>query len=267
MPGICRTALAAIAELKTEHGIACTPDEIVRLHELSRRMERPDEAGGPSLLEIPVRCGNATLWHLTVAGEIWWHECACRWWADSDLYLTASLGFAMARGREADALPAERPLAFLAVRAWFRELRVSKDELNHAILDVMARGQDSLAGECHDLAVRLIYLSGDTCPDLEKALEPILARKSAEKSLLPDWPEMLADLAVSTGTTPDYWIVQSREQVVRLYVASRRHAAAAAGLGFADDEAAASARFDAALRRQREEMVAIVAAHKKEQPA
>jgi len=255
MPGICQTALAAIYELRNEHGIACTPDEIVRLHERGRVVEDPEPGERLALLGCPVKCGHAVLYRLTVAGETWWRDMACQWWAGSDLYLTASLAFAMAHGRIPNTLPIDRPQAFRAVRAWFRGLHVTRDELNTAILEVLHDAAIDRAEELRDLSLRLLSLV-DAGSDLRSSLQPIISAADKPRNKPPDWQEMLMDLAVSTGTTPDYWAHTSREYVMHAWIRARRHELARSGFSAPDDSA--DTRQTEAIKALRQEVVAII---------
>jgi hypothetical protein len=261
MPGICQTALAAIAELQREHGIVPTPDEIVRLHALGVRVEDPEPGERLALLGCPVKCGNAVLFRLTVAGETWWRDLACQWWTGSDLYLTASLAFAMAHGRTPDALPMDRPAAFRAVRTWFRGLRVTRAEVNAAIEDVLTDATCDRAEEIHDLALRLLSLAEAGSPDLRAHMQPILDATAKKHQKPMDWDAMMLDLAVATGTTPDYWSHVSREYVVRAWIRARRHELARAGMPADGDTN--DARQTEAIKALRQEIVAIVAARGK----
>jgi len=261
MPGICQTALAAIAELRGDHGIEPTPDEIVRLHELGARVEDPDPGERLALLGCPVKCGNVVLFRITIAAEIWWREFASQWWSGSDLYLTASLGFALAHGRDPGALPMERDKAFLAVRAWFRTLAVTRDQLNAAILESIQDESWDRAEEIRAIALRIIDLTWATNPGVAEAVRPLLANPTPKRTKPPDWDEMVQDLSVATSTNPSVWLHSAREYVIRAWIRARRHELARSGMSAPDNTT--DARQTEAIRAFRLEVSRIIASRHK----
>lgn len=260
MPGICHTALAGIAELRKDYGIDPTPDEIVRLHEAGRRQEEPSPGERLALLGCPSVCGRAVLFRLTIAAEIWWRDLACTWWDGSNLWLTASLGYAMAHGRLVGHLEGlcSRDQAFSAVRAWFRGLNVSQRELDAAIEACLQDDEDDRLQELRDASQKIVELAGNRLTGLRQALAPILDAPAPARPKPTDWESLAHDLAAMTSAPPDYWLHQDRDSVLRAWVRATRHEMARAGmpgtLGIRDRQAEAIAAF-------RAEIVAIIAAH------
>jgi hypothetical protein len=238
MPGICQTALAAIAELRGEHSIEPTPDEIVRLHELGARVEDPEPGERLALLGCPVKCGNAVLFRLTITGSLWWKELACNWWVGNDTWLTASLAFAMAHGRTPGALPLLRDTAQAAVKAWYRTLTVNRAQLDAAILESLADESDDRADEIVMLSRRLIDLCGGTLPKLEEILRPFCDKQLPARNTPVDWEAIAHDLSLSTGTAPDYWLHESRQIVLRAWIRAKRIDMARTQLGSEPDNTA-----------------------------
>jgi len=254
MPGICQTALAAIYELRNEHGIDCTPDEIVRLHELGRRVEDPEPGERLALLGCPIKCGNAVLYRLTITGSLWWKELACNWWTGNDTWLTASLAFAMAHGRTLGALPMNRDAARAAVHAWYKTLTVNRAQLDAAILESLADESDDRADEIVQLSRRLIDLCGGTLPKLEELLRPFFDTQLPARNTPVDWEELAHELSLSTGTSPDYWLHESRQLVLRAWIRAKRIEMARTHLGAEPDNSAQTK----AIVAHRQEIAAIV---------
>lgn len=260
MPGICQTALAAIAELRNDHGIEATPDEIVRLHERGQRVEDPEPGERLALLGCPVKCGNAILYRLTVSAGIWWRELACKWWQGSDLWLTAALAYAMAHGRNPGGLPCDRTTAFESLRAWYRGLNVAKPELDAAIAEVLRDESDDRADEIREFCFRLLGLTGASVPGLRNVLEPVINAPLPARGTPVDWEEIAHELASMTGVSPDYWLHESREVVLRAWVRALRRDIAIARAGVPPPNTGKDAQ-EQAIKALRMEIVGIIRAH------
>lgn len=260
MPGICKTALAGIAELKRDHGIEATPDEIVRLHEAGLRQENPITTCRLALIGTPVLCGSAVLFPLTIASEIWWRDLACVWWRRSDFWLTASLGFAMAHGRVHGHFQGltVQTAARAAVRAWFRDLDARQEELDAAIGECLANArvdaESALREDCH----RLLDLAGNRLPHIRAALSPILDAPAPERPPPFDWEEIVHELCAMTSEPAAVWLHTDRDAVVRAWIRASRITRARAGGRFGDSP---QESLEQAIRDFRQVMVAIIRAH------
>jgi hypothetical protein len=260
MPGICQTALAAIAELRKDHGIEVTPDEIVRLHERGRQVEDPEPGERLALLGCPVKCGKYVLFRLTAAASIWWKELACRWWHGSELWLTAALGYAMAHGRDLKPFPADRAQAFSEVRAWYRGLNVTHLELETAIAEVLRDASDDRVDEIRELCCRLLSITGASVPGLRHVLDPLINDALPPRGKPVDWEEITHELSILTGDTVDYWMHESREVTLRAWIRAQRRAAAMPGMGVIEPNTGADSQ-SSAIKALRQEIVFIIRAH------
>ena len=264
MPGICQTALAAIAELRADHGIEVTPDEIVRLHETGLRVEDPEPGERLALLGCPVKCGNAILYRLTIAADIWWRELACKWWHGSELWLTAALAYAMTHGRDPDRLLDSRDLAFERLQAWYRGLNVTRRELDVAIAEVLRDQSDDRADEIREICFRLLSLTGESVPGLQEVLSPVINEPLPPRGKPVDWEEVAHDLAALTGVPPNYWMYESRDAVLRAWIRAMRRAtnAMSSRMLLAQPNTGHDAQAEA-IKAHRQEIVWIIRAHAK----
>ena len=266
MPGICETAKAAVDELARDHHIAATPDEVVRLHERGLRVEEPEPTERLALLGCPQPIGDGAagnLYRLTLQAEIWWRELALAWWGTSNVWTTASLAYAMSHGRQPAAsacFPDTKAAAWPLVRDWYKHLACSADELDAAIAAVLADAEADRTTEIRVLSGRLLNLAAGTIPGLRKVLEPILDAPQPDRPKPPNWQDIIDDLTVLTSTPPDYWLHQDRESIVRAWMKALRHDAAKIGMHSATDTAAD--RQTQAIKALRQEIVAIIEAHK-----
>lgn len=251
-PTLSRIAANGLRELRDEHGIEATPDEIVRLHELGKQVENPSAGERLDLIGNPVRCGNAWLWPLSVAASIWYSDRARLWFSGDIRMQELALAFAMAHGR-GDPLP-ERPRRMGLTERLLRRLLDLRDAPLH-LADLRTR-EDAVAA-VSDWASRL----GATQAELEAAIEEALGGVADEtpgpdKPPL-DWASVVRELALLTNTDPDRWTHRaSVEELVRCYSRAVAIDAARRGLRYS-----VKTDLDRASEAFRREITAIIKAH------
>ena len=163
-------AAGEIDDLRAD-GIEPTPAEIVKLSYIGWQTQRPH-----SRLEqsrgAPIPAGNVTLWPMTMHACDWYRTTGCRIGLDN-----YALAYAMAHCYEgADALDCRQRLRCkLRVTAWAATLRCTMQQLQEAMSQVIAQGED-----------------------LEMPPEP----QSSPRVSLGD---ISARLATMTGIAPDFW--------------------------------------------------------------
>jgi hypothetical protein len=149
-------------------GIQPSAEEIVRLNALAWEVESPqcrmDLSRG-----VPVECGGAWLWPLTIAAHDWFERVGSKFWRYSVKRL--ALAYAMAHGRsENGELDATGRAAATAVKAWGRRLTCREAELDEAMMQVLAQDRIDDGGEerdpdegsvsCGDLVAALTSMTG-----------------------------------------------------------------------------------------------------------
>jgi hypothetical protein len=144
----------------------------------------------------------------------------------------------MAHGRTLGALPMNRDAARAAVHAWYKTLTVNRAQLDAAILESLADESDDRADEIIMYAHRLIALCGGSLPALEESLRPICDKQLPARNTPVDWEELAHELSLSTGTSPDYWLHESRQLVLRAWIRSKRIEMARTHLGSEPDNSA-----------------------------
>ena len=129
-------AEATIKDLRNNHGIDPTPNEIVVLQMLGLRVECPGGAAPSKALGVPVAVGNLFLWPHTIGADIWW-KTAREWFDGEDLDLWVLL-YSLAHSRDAEAIRAcsskmatERILA-----EWQKTITATYDEIAWAIGEI-----------------------------------------------------------------------------------------------------------------------------------
>lgn len=132
-------ALAEIDALKAE-GVDLTPQDILRINALALRVESPS-----SLLHlsrgVPVACGGVWLWPMTIASGNWFQEIGGN--LKGTAMQTYALAYAMAYGRDEQALDYDIKSAERKVKQFAKGLRCRSAELVEAIKQVIA--QDEIA--------------------------------------------------------------------------------------------------------------------------
>jgi hypothetical protein len=142
---LCDLASAEIDALAGE-GIACTPDEILRIQWLAQQVESP--AGRMALARgAPVHVGGAVLWPLTMAAEGWMQEVNAH--TSDKIERFRVVAFAMAHARTQSALDSIAPRdAGKCAAKWAKRLACREEELAHAVSIVME--QDDNGPEVED---------------------------------------------------------------------------------------------------------------------
>lgn len=199
-PTLNRTAQAAVRELRVDHGVEPTLDEILWLHELGKVVENPIAGERLDLIGTPAKAGNVYLWPMTIMAAQWFNNRAVRWFGRSRPLLTYVLAFALAHGR-GDPLPEP------AGRGWLERLvRKLFDLRNPLCLDDLV-DRDQAFVVVRRWAARL----GCTRAELESAIDLVLpqadAVAAADTAPQPalDTEAVVNDLAVLTGTDPALW--------------------------------------------------------------
>lgn len=125
-------AAAKLIELRGL-GIEPTPDEIVWLHELGKRVADVMGEVDRDLLALPFRAGNVLLYPITIAAEIWLDGVASRCLPETAEYNNAML-YALAHGKQETAFDGlhDAPSIRAAVRTWLRTVTATRAELIHA---------------------------------------------------------------------------------------------------------------------------------------
>jgi hypothetical protein len=126
------TAKQTLDALRAE-GIVPTDADVVRINALAWDVESP-RVRRALARGTPVRCGNRTLWPLTVAAAEWYRSEGCRFAAPR-----TALAYAMANGRDESLGAASEA----DVRAWTRGTRATDAELDEAMSQVLQQGKES----------------------------------------------------------------------------------------------------------------------------
>lgn len=122
---LCDQAAEEIAQLRAEC-IHVTDADVVELNDIALRLVA-GEVGQDLARGRPVRCGNVTLWPLTLAGAAWYGSIGCR---IGDGY--AALAYAMAEG----STEAIDTATAREVRRWHRLVRATDAQLRAAVAEV-----------------------------------------------------------------------------------------------------------------------------------
>ena len=252
-PLLSRIAANDIRELSRTHGIVCTPEEIIRLHLAGQEVECPGGGDRLDLIGIPVRCGNAWLFRMSVMGSIWWTDLAWPWFRDSNLMATYALAFCLAHGRGAtfdlDGKPCtlrdlrDRRAAADAIKAWAGAITCTLGEVEDAI-DRVLPPSDAPRPRCPACGQDL----PDTTDRDAAAIRPT------------DWEGIVHEIAAATGTDPEYWISRtSQDAVIRAWYRARQLMAAKCNQ---PADTAAPDSLAAAIRHERAVVAAIVQDHR-----
>jgi len=214
-PQLSRIAEAGIQELRRDHGIEPTLDEIIWLHELGKAQEAAGRIDG--ILEGPAQAGNAFLWPMTIMAAQWFRNNANKWFGTSPLFTMYALAFALAHGR-GQALPDTTK------RSW-------SERIVRRMLDI--RDQRTLADlqdrvEAIDAINAWINTAGATKPEIEAAIDFLLPKQetiSDEKRNDPptqpgvNYDDIIHELAALSGTDPEYWRSRtSKDATIRAYI-------------------------------------------------
>ena len=186
---LCDLAEDELNALEAE-GIRPTAQDILAVQALALEA-MGDFDDGLRLHGAPVAIGGVVLWPLTIAGCIWRDEVEARLDADDYSARLFILAYALAHGRDKDALNVYGREALKAVWRWARGLRCGLADLVAAVNDVMADKPRVVSDESKD---------------------------DADKSA----PAEIAEMAMAIfGTDPDIWRYQlGLEEVIAVI---RRH--------------------------------------------
>ncbi len=134
-------AQAEIDALAIEGVTDLTPAEIVEINSLAREFDNPAVARSLSR-GVPVECGGAWLWPMTIRAAEWFDRVGCNLARQSDR--EAAVGYAMTYGRtEGLELAVTLADAPRAVRAWLAGLRCTMDEYRLAVAEVLDQAADT----------------------------------------------------------------------------------------------------------------------------
>jgi hypothetical protein len=159
-------------------GIAPTFEEIIWLNELGLAAEEPGGEVCQAMRGEPVRCGNVTLWPLTVGAHGWFYDRAIEHYETED-GITIALAFALANSRE--------PSAFQSLLTQ-SEIR---DEVNAWAFRCGATIAELRSG------INRAYPTRD---------EPHpLPGPNGQDDRKPDRVRIIAELVVGTGLPSEYW--------------------------------------------------------------
>jgi len=142
---LCDLARAEIESLVGE-GIACTPDEVLRIQWLAQQVETP--AARMALARgNPVHVGGAVLWPLTMAADQWWRAAAP--YATTNKEKIAVAAYAMAHCRAMDGLEAVSPDRAVSVAGrWMKGLHCRPEEVVEAV--ALVQDQDAAEPDIND---------------------------------------------------------------------------------------------------------------------
>lgn len=241
-------AQTEISKLKA-HGVeGLTYDEVAALQDAAWAVDRAAKKEGvPGLVTRAVAlCGRrdgrqCVLWPLTIAAEDALARVSEWYDADDAKGSVAAVAWAMAHGRDVDALrekTVSRSVFRAAVKEWLRELGVSWAELGGAVEAVMAA--DSLPvyrldRDAFERVRRFAQAAGEA--DLAQAVEALQAKleEQTRRELAPargnqSWGAMTATLAALTGVSPERWAVSPTADAVDAYAALMDYEAIKAGV-------------------------------------
>ena len=189
-PKLSRLAQDTIAALARD-GIVCDPDEVLWINAVAEQATRKSRCDITAFLDLPVICGNAALYPLSIGAREWLRE-RYDWFAVDDGLFQLAEAYAMAHGRQPDKLPVTGRLKTTwTILRWARSLNVSTDELSRAM--------DACIG-------------GDDMVDIPTPKEEREAKEGAVKKATADYGDIIATLAhFYPGHTLAYWLWEISE--------------------------------------------------------
>lgn len=262
-----RHARNAVSELARAGVDDLTADEIVRLHVLGEAFDRAT-AETETVSSPPVRVGDMTLWPLTCAAEDWLDE-AETWFDERPVARFWALPLAMVHAREPSWFQhhaADPDAALVAIHALHQSIAATDDEVFEAVRRVFRLRESVDREEARAALLAWTDWAERTDPAgnwQEMRERGLAALRAGESPAGPDeateaaergfeaWRVYCVDLAVLTGTDPDYWYRQD----VRLCM----HAMAKAQEARRARDGAVSGR-QSFSRRQADALLAIRAA-------
>ena len=134
-PKLHLMAKQAIEKLE-QAGKKILPDDVLWLHHLADKVSNPaPRTDALDWISHPLKCGNRLLRPLSVAGVIWWEECASKWFFSSDMFQILSLAYAMENGRKEGAFDSLSSESSARVRlfAWAMGTTASLKEIEDAV--------------------------------------------------------------------------------------------------------------------------------------
>lgn len=235
-------AQTEIAKLKA-HGVeGLTYDEVAALQDAAWAVDRAAKKEGvPGLVARAIALGKVTLWPLTIAAEDALSRIS-EWVDEGDTkYSVAAVAWAMAHGRDLDALRENtvcRSGFMRTLKKWVVTLGVSWAELGGAVEAVMAA--DSLPvyrieRDAFERVRRFAEASGhnglaEDVADLQRLLEEKTRKELAPARSQAGWGKMTSVLAALTGVAPEVWAVTPTADAVDSYAALMDHEALKAGV-------------------------------------
>ena len=132
---VCDLAEDEFGKLESE-GIRLTPQEVLNIQALSLDA-MGDFDDGLRLRGSPVIVGGVTLWPLTIAGSAWREEVEAMLSDDDYTGRLFILAYAMAKGRDKDAMSVYGLDAIRAVLKWAKKLTCRTEDLLGAVNDLL----------------------------------------------------------------------------------------------------------------------------------
>lgn len=116
-------------------GIEPDFDDVACLHDLGKRLERPDGSPVLSVLGNPVQAGNVTLWPWSIGAERWYNQRAAPWFRQLPELEFFALVFSHVNARCPEVLVEliTAKQAAAAISAWVQTSNASRKELVAAI--------------------------------------------------------------------------------------------------------------------------------------
>jgi len=209
-PELHPLAARHLAELRDRIGGDPTIEEAMWIVQLCDRVLCPFEGERSDLCGYPVRCGISStyIWPMTVGASVWFQDYASAWWGRRDSKLYFALAYALANGRDREAMravAAGRREAEAAITAWAKTLTCTREELDAAI-DVVLPPRHRDPKE------------GDTPADSRPAKI--------------DWERIVGEIEAATGIPADHWLWEvSRDATIRAWERSKAVLLARSGRG------------------------------------
>jgi len=130
-------AAAAVKELEGR-GYPAAVEDVLWLHRLAKRVDRPFGADRIRAAGLPVRCGNLLLWPFTIGAGQWYSEVGFPLFGESRLGIFV-LAFALAHSRQPkvfEPLTTYRAIK-AAVHRWKRTIGATLAEVTEAVAELI----------------------------------------------------------------------------------------------------------------------------------
>ena len=223
----------AIEELRRVHGVAnLTPDEIVELNDLGAAQLAAARSEDGDVTSPPVRVGNVLLHPMTCAAADFIER-----WSSVPLPRRARMllvPFAMARGREPDALFALACAKEVvrAVREFGRRAGATPDELDEASAALLRAGDAESGPTMREHVLAVCDWIGAWNEGMGGSIRALCLARLAEERRAEEvespaesmhWRKLSVRLGAITGVSPDYWYAEDRVLALHGLRAAIRH--------------------------------------------